>query len=64
MLRNEESAFGRFFQVKQLRTPLATEMRETLVNDDAGDPGTETRLFPERMQLVEGTAVCRLHGIV
>src|SRR5271155_1408872 len=54
----------RFFKAKQSRAPLPAEMQETLVDDDAGNPGAETRLFPERVQLLEGTAVGRLHGIL
>lgn len=52
-----------FFQAKHSRTPMAAEVHETLVDHYAGDPGTETCLSPERVQLPEGAGVRRLHSI-
>jgi hypothetical protein len=53
-----------FIQAEQRRTPLLAEVHATLVNHNAGNPGTEARLFAEGMQMLEGTAVSRLHGIL
>ena len=54
----------RFIRTEQSRATLAAQMHASLVHDDARDPGTKTCLFTERVEVLKGTAIRRLHGVL